>query len=93
MDARGTMGVQAGTYSVDAQDATGVQVGDRNTQIIYNYTRLTWTDGVAPPPLASVSGEIDSPYIGMSAFEERDAPFFFGREADAHKSWNGYRSL
>ena len=83
MDARGTMGVQAGTYSVDAQDATGVQVGDRNTQIIYNYTRLTWTDGVAPPPLASVSGEIDSPYRGISAFEERDAPFFFGREADA----------
>jgi hypothetical protein len=57
-----------------------VQVGDRNTQIIYTYNDLTWTDGVAPPPLVSVSGVIDSPYRGLSAFEEQDAPFFFGRE-------------
>ena len=61
----------------------GVQVGDRNTQIIYAYNRLTWTDGVAPAPLTSVSGMIDSPYRGLSAFEEQDAPFFFGREGDA----------
>ena len=47
------------------------------------YSRLTWTDGVAPPPLVSVSGVIDSPYRGLSAFEERDAAFFFGREAAA----------
>src|SRR5690348_16360205 len=59
----------------------GVQVGEGNTQIIYTYNRLTWTDGVAPPPLASVSGVIDSPYRGLSAFEEQDAAFFFGREA------------
>src|ERR1022692_1946933 len=57
-----------------------VQVGEGNTQIIYAYNRLTWTDGVAPPPLVSVSGLIDSPYRGLSAFEEQDAPFFFGRE-------------
>ena len=61
----------------------GVQVGEGNTQIIYSYNRLTWTDGVAPPPLASVSGVIDSPYRGLGAFEERDAAFFFGREAAA----------
>ena len=36
-----------------------------------------------PPPLAGVSGVIDSPYRGLSAFEERDAAFFFGREAAA----------
>jgi WD40 repeat protein len=59
----------------------GVQVGEGNTQIIYTYNRLTWTDGVAPPPLVSVSGVIDSPYRGLSAFEEQDAAFFFGREA------------
>jgi hypothetical protein len=58
-----------------------VQVGEGNTQIIYTYNRLTWTDGVAPPPLASVSGVVDSPYRGLSAFEEQDAAFFFGREA------------
>ena len=61
----------------------GVQIGERNTQIIYTYNRLTWTDGVAPPPLVSVSGVIDSPYRGLSAFEEQDAAFFFGREAAA----------
>ena len=61
----------------------GLQVGEGNTQIIYTYNRLTWTDGVAPPPLASVSGVIDSPYRGLSAFEEQDAAFFFGREAAA----------
>ena len=61
----------------------GVQVGEGNTQIIYTYNRLTWTDGVAPPPLVSVSGVVDSPYRGLSAFEEQDAAFFFGREAAA----------
>jgi WD40 repeat protein len=66
----------------------GVQVGEGNTQIIYTYNRLTWTDGVAPPPLVSVSGVIDSPYRGLSAFEEQDAAFFFGREAAATELLN-----
>ncbi len=70
-------------YAVDAQGAMGVQIGEGNTQIIYSYGRLTWTGGVVPPPLADVSGVIDSPYRGLSAFEERDAAFFFGREAAA----------
>lgn len=53
------------TYSVDARHGKGVQVGDHTTQ--YNYftlNYLTWTDGVAPPPLASISGEIDSHTAG-----------------------------
>ena len=72
-----------GVYSVDARGGLGVQVGEGNTQIIYTYNRLTWTDGVAPPPLVSVSGEVDSPYRGLGAFEEQDAAFFFGREEAA----------
>ena len=72
---------EAGRYSVDARGGMGVQVGEGNTQIIYTYNRLTWTDGVAPPPLVSVSGIVDSPYRGLGAFEEQDAAFFFGREA------------
>ena len=68
---------------VDVWGGKGVQVGEGNTQIIYTYNRLTWTDGVAPPPLVSVSGVIDSPYRGLGAFEEQDAAFFFGRERDA----------
>jgi WD40 repeat protein len=72
-----------GGYSVDARGGMGVQVGDRNIQINYAYNGLTLTDGVAPPPLVSVSGVIDSPYRGLGAFEEKDAPFFFGREEAA----------
>ena len=58
----------------------GVQVGEGNTQIIYTFNRLTWTDGIAPPPLISVSGAVESPYRGLHSFDERDAAFFFGRE-------------
>jgi WD40 repeat protein len=82
-DDAGPAHVQAGAdgrYSVDARGGMGVQVGEGNTQIIYTYNRLTWTDGVAPPPLVSVSGVIDSPYRGLGAFEEQDAAFFFGRD-------------
>ena len=82
-DGAGPVHMQAGPdgrYSVDARGGTGVQVGEGNTQIIYTYNRLTWTDGVAPPPLVSVSGTIDSPYRGLGAFEEQDAAFFFGRD-------------
>ena len=68
---------------MDARGGMGVQVGEHNTQIIYTYNKLTWTDGVAPPPLVSVSGAVDSPYRGLNAFEEQDAAFFFGREAAA----------
>ena len=75
------VGREAGRpYSVDARGGLGVQVGEGNTQIIYAYSRGTWTDGVAPPPLASVSGAVESPYRGLAAFGEGDAPFFFGRE-------------
>ncbi len=72
-----------GRYSVNARGGMGVQVGEGNTQIIYTYNTLTWTDGVAPPPLVSVSGAVDSPYRGLSAFDEQDAAFFYGREEAA----------
>ena len=71
---------EGGKYSVNARGGLGVQVGEGNTQIIYSYSRLTWTDGVAPPPLVSISGVVESPYRGLRAFEEQDAAFFFGRE-------------
>ncbi|MGO9783724.1 MAG: hypothetical protein ACLPQY_28800 [Streptosporangiaceae bacterium] len=70
-----------GSHAVDARWAWGVQVGQDNTQIIYNYGRLTRADEDALPPLVSVRGKVDSPYRGLRAFEEQDAPFFFGREA------------
>jgi len=66
-DGAGTLQPQAdagGKYSVDARGGMGVQVGEGNTQIIYTYNRLTWTDGVAPPPLVSVSGRSIPPTAG-----------------------------
>jgi hypothetical protein len=55
--------------------------GEGGTPVISTRNGLTWTDELAPPPLASASGVIDSPYRGLSAFEEQDAALFFGREA------------
>jgi WD40 repeat protein len=72
-------------YTVDARRARGVQVGEGNTQIIYSYNTLTWTDGVVPSPMVGVSGVVDSPYRGLNSFEEGDAAFFFGREAAANE--------
>lgn len=76
----GAATTSASPGSVDARGAVGVQVGDSNTQIVYTYNQLTWTDGVAPPPLATVTGHVQSPYRGLAAFDERDAAFYFGRE-------------
>jgi len=75
----------AGGTHVDARGAIGVMIGEGNLQINYfqSYDPRTWSDGVAPPPLVSVHGRVDSPYRGLSAFRERDAPFFFGREGAA----------
>ena len=70
-----------GRYQVDARGAEGVLVGDQGTQINYFVYRGTWTDGVAAPPLVSMSGTITSPYRGLSSFGERDAALFFGRES------------
>jgi WD40 repeat protein len=64
---------------IDARGSTALVIGSHNTQINYYYGR-TATDGVAPPPLITFSGEIESPYRGLAAFEERDAAFFHGRE-------------
>jgi len=55
--------------------------GAGGTRIIHSRDGLTWTGGVAPPPLAGGPGGIGSPYRGLGAFEEQDAGLFFGREA------------
>ncbi|RKT88399.1 WD40 repeat [Saccharopolyspora antimicrobica] len=74
---------RAATYSVDAHSATGVQVGEGNTQIVYSYRTGTWVEGATPRPLVDVRGKVESPYRGLAAFGERDAAFFFGRESAA----------
>ena len=42
-------GTGGGRTLVYVQGSLGVQVGEGNTQIIYAYSRGTWTDGVALP--------------------------------------------
>src|SRR6266516_4330141 len=76
-------GKQAHGYHVDAREAKYVQIGEHNTQIIYQYSGPTWTDGRVASPLVDVTGHIDSPYRGLNAFEERDAGYFFGRDVAA----------
>ena len=66
-------------YRVDGSFAQGLQVGDHNLQLVIINQR-TVTDGFWATPLADDSGVVDSPYRGLSAFEERDKRFFFGRE-------------
>jgi WD40 repeat protein/DNA-binding SARP family transcriptional activator len=58
-------------------------IADGRAGIVYTYNRLTWTDGVAAPPLTAGTGAIESPYRGLAGFDERDAALFFGREAVA----------
>jgi hypothetical protein len=72
-------------HTIDNRGSIGSQFGDNNRQIFYVYGNQTWSNKVAPPPLVSVSGEVDSPYRGLGAFDEQDAPFFFGREEAATK--------
>jgi len=76
---------QGASYRVDIQHGP-VIVGEANTQVnasyntYYNFYQGTWTDGVAPPPLADDTGAMrESPYRGLAAFGEQDAGFFFGR--------------
>jgi WD40 repeat protein len=74
-------GVSA-AFTTDIRDSMGVQVGQDNSQVNIGYytTWLTVSDRVAPPPLATVSGAIESPYRGLNAFTENDGAFYFGRE-------------
>jgi WD40 repeat protein len=78
-------------YHVEIQRGP-VIVGDGNTQINASYityistSRATWTDGVAPLPLADETGAMrESPYRGLAAFGEHDAAFFFGRKDAARQ--------
>jgi WD40 repeat protein len=69
--------------AIDNRGSIGSQFGDHNRQIFYIYGNQTWSNKVAAPPLISVSGEVDSPYRGLGAFDEADAPYFFGRQKAA----------
>jgi len=58
-----------------------VQAGDHNRQV--NFFTQVVAGEVARPGRITVHGEIDSPYLGLRAFGEDDAAFFFGREKAA----------
>jgi WD40 repeat protein len=67
---------------VDARGASGVQIGDGTTQFNYTFNRWADSDSAALPPVMGVCGDVQSPYRGLDAFDQRNAVFFFGREAD-----------
>ena len=69
-----------GERVVEIRDSAGVIIGDGNTQINYTYNALAVTGGVAPPPMISVSGVVESPYRGLNAYEDGEEAFFFGRD-------------
>jgi WD40 repeat protein len=57
-----------------------MQIGEGNRQTNYFYGVRPSDGGGANTPTISLSGQQDSPYQGLSYFEEDDAAFFFGRE-------------
>jgi WD40 repeat protein len=60
-------------------------IGD-GQQINYFFTAPAVGErGTARPPRITFSGEVDSPYRGLLAFEESDAAFFFGRATAVDK--------
>jgi hypothetical protein len=83
-------GGDGGKYVVDAHRAMGVQVGDGSTQIIYSYNKLTWTDGVAPPPLVSFSGIIDSRTGGWARSRNGTRRSSSAAKRPPPMSWSGW---
>jgi WD40 repeat protein len=55
-----------------------VQAGEHNRQVNF-FTQVVVGEGARPGRI-TVNGEIGSPYLGLRAFSEDDAAFFFGRE-------------
>ena len=90
---------EGGERAVEVRDSSGVVVGDGNTQINYTYNGLAVTGGVAPPPLVSILGVVESPYRGLNPFEDGEEAFFFGRrrrdgdpdpdDRQADRAWAG----
>ncbi|GAB2734699.1 nSTAND1 domain-containing NTPase [Kitasatospora kifunensis] len=74
-----------GPREVRAESISHSVFGDGNTQynVQIHYGANTWADRPAAAPLAGIAGEIESPYRGLTAFEEWDSPFFFGRDGAA----------
>lgn len=64
---------------IHVRDSQGIAVGDNNTVINY-FSRVTVEGKATRPHSFTISGFVESPYLGLDSFSERDAPFFFGRE-------------
>jgi WD40 repeat protein len=64
------------------RDSQGFAVGDNNTVVNY-FSRVNVAGEVTRPHSITMSGQLESPYLGLKAFGERDAPLFFGRETAA----------
>jgi WD40 repeat protein len=76
----GNRGPGGSDDKMESPGAQGVQIGDYGKQYNYFQGAQKTVSGVALPARASVTGDIESPYRGLSAYEEDDAAFFRGRE-------------
>ena len=77
---------RAAEHPLDARGAQGLQIGDHGRQV--NYFTQVVAGKVQHAPRVTIHGQIDSPYLGLKAFGQDDAAFFFGREAAAQEILN-----
>ena len=83
-----------GEFPVHVHDAQGILIGDNGRQSNY-FTYVGPRDSGSPERRARpvFTGEVESPYRGLIAFGERDAPFFFGQDAAADEVLGRLRAL
>ena len=83
-----------GESPVHVHDAQGILIGDNGRQSNY-FTYVGPRDSGSPERYAraAFTGEVESPYRGLMAFWERDAPFFFGQDAAADEVLGRLRAL
>lgn len=77
---------QPAGHLLDARGTQGLQIGDNTRQL--NYFTQVVAGKVERAPRVTVHGQIDSPYLGLKAFGQDDAAFFFGRETAAREILN-----
>jgi WD40 repeat protein len=69
---------------VSVHDAQGILIGDNGRQSNYfTYVGPRGAVSAARHARTDFTGKVESPYQGLFAFGEQDAPFFFGQDAAA----------
>jgi WD40 repeat protein len=75
-------GEQGNAYTVSVDGSHGTQIGDHNTQINY-VTQVTAASTLSWSRPITATGEIESPYRGLTPFGAHGVAFSFGRDTPA----------